>query len=37
MSDIWYFLVPNSMDFADETVGYGLGDTRRINGICDFW
>ena len=36
MSDIWYFLVPNSTDFADETAGYGLGDTRRTNGICDF-
>ncbi len=36
MSDIWCFLVPNSTDFADETTGYGLGDTRRTNGICDF-
>lgn len=23
-------------DFADEMVGSGLDDTRRINGICDF-
>ena len=23
-------------DFADETAGYGLGDNRRTNGICDF-
>lgn len=36
MSDIWCFLVPNSTDFADETGDYGLGDTRRTNGICDF-
>lgn len=36
MSVIWYFLVPNSTDFADETAGYGLDDTRRTNGICDF-
>lgn len=25
MSVIWCFLVPNSTEFADETVGYGLG------------
>ena len=24
------------MGFADEIVGYGLDDTRRTNGICDF-
>ena len=23
-------------DFADEKAGYGLDDTRRTNGICDF-
>lgn len=23
-------------DFADEMAGYGLNDTRRTNGICDF-
>lgn len=36
MSDIWYFLVQNSTNFADETADYGLDDTRRTNVICDF-
>ncbi len=36
MSDIWCFLVPNSTYFSDEISGYGPGDTRRTNGICDF-
>lgn len=35
--NILCFLVTNGTDFADKTAGYGLGNTKRINEICDFW
>ena len=34
--DVCCFFVLFDTDFADEMVGYGLDDTRRTNGICDF-